>query len=252
MSKGSAELAAEELKKGEEEPVKVKDEVVEEVQAEGPEKSDKEPVRVKDAVVEKVRVEELPGQKSKEDITPKDDKTPLEVALEEPAQEVKKSSTDTPAEDPLKNDFDESSLEYAAAPEPPSDDARAEEDDEFGSMGEEDDFGDDDFDDFREMGETAAGDDDGFDDFDAFEEADSSESFAEPAPPPQPQPTFVIPEIPVPILDFESPDGLSQALTIAMDKMFPVDPSQKRKPSSVEGRTFLTERRYVFYPILPV
>ncbi|KAI5807138.1 hypothetical protein EDC01DRAFT_638288 [Geopyxis carbonaria] len=99
-------------------------------------------------------------------------------------------------------------------------------------------FGDDDFDDF---GEAVDGED--FDDFEGFEEAEAAEP-AEPAPQhiPQPIPQVAVPELPVPIIDFGDRDQFLDPLEVAIEKMFPSDDSEKRKLSSIEPRSFITER----------
>jgi hypothetical protein len=108
-----------------------------------------------------------------------------------------------------------------------------------------DDFGD--FDDFGDTVEADGGDDfNDFDDFGGFEDGDTSGGFdeppsaPEPAPPPPPQ-TFT-PQLPVPLPDFGGdPTGVDSTLSIAVEKMFPVE-GERRKPTSVEGRSFLTDR----------
>jgi hypothetical protein len=101
-------------------------------------------------------------------------------------------------------------------------------------------FGDDDFDDF---GEEVEGED--FDDFEGFEEGDVNNDFGESQ---EPQQVFV-PEIPVPILDYSTPDAYQDALSDAMNKMFPSDTKERPQPSAVEPRPFLTERRYACYSL---
>lgn len=111
-----------------------------------------------------------------------------------------------------------------------------------GSVAGSDGFGEDDFDDF---GEEVEGED--FDDFEGFEDGDMNDFDSSPPPPPQ----VFVPEIPVPILDYSDPDAYRDEIKAAMDKMFPQDDMHKRKPSLIEPRPFLTERRYTSPPAFP-
>jgi hypothetical protein len=114
------------------------------------------------------------------------------------------------------------------------------------AQGEDDGFGDD-FDDFGEAVEADGGDDfNDFDDFGGFEDGDASSGFDEPVPapepaPPPPPPQALIPQLPVPLPDFGDPDGVNNVLSAAVEKMFPIS-GERRKPTSVEGRSFLTDR----------
>lgn len=110
---------------------------------------------------------------------------------------------------------------------------------------EDDGFGGDDFDDFGDTVEANGDDFNDFDDFEGFQEGDADGSFDEPAPPPEPipPPQVPVPQLPVPLPDFNDSDGICDALTSAVEKMFSMEGSERRKPTSIEGRSFLTERR---------
>lgn len=129
--------------------------------------------------------------------------------------------------------------------------ATAEEKGDDASKEKDDGFGGDDFDDF---GETVEADGDGFNDFDDFEgfqDGDADGPFDGPAPvpeavPPPPPPTPpqpVIPQLPARLPDFGDREGVRFALADAVEKMFPTEGTEQRKPTCVEGRSFLTDRR---------
>ncbi|KAF8538136.1 hypothetical protein BDD12DRAFT_981739 [Trichophaea hybrida] len=109
---------------------------------------------------------------------------------------------------------------------------------------EDDGFEGDDFDDFGDTVEANGDDFNDFDDFEGFQEGDADGSFDEPTPIPEPipPPQVSIPQLPVPLPDFNDSNGIGDALTSAVEKMFPMEVSERRKPTSIEGRPFLTER----------
>jgi hypothetical protein len=108
-----------------------------------------------------------------------------------------------------------------------------------------DDFGD--FDDFGETVEADGGDDfNDFDDFGGFEDGDTSGVFDETTSAPEPTlphpPQTFVPQLPVPLPDFGGdPIGVDSTLSVAVEMMFPAE-GERRKPTSVEGRSFLTDR----------
>lgn len=107
------------------------------------------------------------------------------------------------------------------------------------AVGDDDDFGDDDFDDF---GEVVEGEE--FDDFGGFDEGFEPTPVETPAPPPQP-PAPAIPLIPVPVLDYKELDGadaIRDAVAASLEIMFPTS-NYPSKLVSVEDSCFLTERR---------
>ncbi|KAI5843752.1 hypothetical protein BZA05DRAFT_410548 [Tricharina praecox] len=115
---------------------------------------------------------------------------------------------------------------------------------------EDDGFGGDDFDDFGEAVEADGGDFNDFDDFEGFQDGDADGTFDEPesvpeaapTPPPPPPPQPIVPQLPVPLPDFGDEEGVRFALADAVEKMFPKEGTEQRKPTSVEGRSFLTDR----------
>jgi len=115
---------------------------------------------------------------------------------------------------------------------------------------EDDGFGRDDFDGFGEAVEADGDDFNDFEDFEGFEDGDADGILDEPAlvleaapspPPPPSQP--VVPQLPVPLPDFGDAEGIRFALAGAVEKMFPKEGAEQRKPTAVEGRSFLTDRR---------
>jgi hypothetical protein len=99
-------------------------------------------------------------------------------------------------------------------------------------------FGGDDFDDFGEAVE--ADDFNTFDDFEGFQDGQIDDDFEEAEPV---APVSFLPKLPVPLPDFENHSGVGDVLVNAVEMMFTMEGIERRKPSSMEGRSFLTERR---------
>ncbi|KAA8912841.1 hypothetical protein FN846DRAFT_931734 [Sphaerosporella brunnea] len=100
----------------------------------------------------------------------------------------------------------------------------------------------DDFDDFGETVEADGGG--GFDDFGGFEASDNvTGDFGEPVQEPvqasesAPAPQVPVSQLPVPLPDFND----HATVSFAVAKMFPVQ-GEQRSPTSIEGRSFLTDR----------
>jgi hypothetical protein len=148
------------------------------------------------------------------------------------------STTETKDED----DFADAPQEDSFG-EFPSTTNKTKEDDDF-EGGDNDGFGD--FDDFGDPA-AAGGDFNDFDDFDGFEDgATGGEDFgdefsvAEPTTPEPIIPEPVVASLPVALPDFSSPDVLA-SLVSSTEFLFPPI-SEKRKPTTIESRPFLTER----------
>lgn len=190
-----------------------------------------------------------------------------------PPEELEPATVPSPAPSQKSTETREATLASEFTPDPPTPIEQATFDISGAAViGEEDDFGEepvfdtpeaatggddfgDDFegnaggDDFDDFSYSVEADGDGFDDFDDFGGFEDGEGFDEPEeptpppPPPPPPPRVIIPPLPVPLPDFQNQAGLADALSSAAETMFPREISDPRKPSSIEGRSFLTERR---------